>query len=382
MDKAEPEPRYPTEKAIMSHTHHRMAVRTATEQYDIHIGSGVLAEIGEQAVSLTAGRKALVISHPSLHELYGATLMASLRAAGFTVATYLVPEGERSKTLLTASRLFTALAQHGADRQSLVCALGGGVIGDLSGFVAATYMRGIPFIQIPTSLLAMVDSSIGGKTGVNHKLGKNLIGAFYPPRAVFTDIALLQSLPEREYLCGLSEVVKAGIICNAELFADLEAHVEAIRQRDTPVLTRLIEQAIAVKVNVVQQDPTERGLRAILNFGHTIGHALEAVTAYTQYSHGEAVAIGMALVALLSERLGLCQAAVRQRLHALLRALSLPVTYVDVPPQPLLEAMAHDKKAVHGTVRFVLLKAVGAVVYNQEVPLEVLEAVLMSQHAE
>jgi 3-dehydroquinate synthase len=366
----------------MSRTHRRIAVQTATEQYDIHIGSGVLAEVGEQAARLTAGRKAFVISHPPLYDLYGTTLATSLRAAGFSVSTYLVPQGERSKTLLMASRLFTYLAQHGADRQSLICAFGGGVIGDLSGFVAATYMRGIPLVQIPTSLLAMVDSSIGGKTGVNHKLGKNLIGAFYPPRAVLTDIALLQSLPERDYLCGLSEVVKAGVICDAELFAGLEGHVEAIRQRDTAVLTRLIEQAIAVKVNVVQQDPSERGLRAILNFGHTIGHALEAATAYTQYSHGQAVAIGMALVALLSERLGLCQAAIRQRLHALLRALGLPVTYADVPPQLLLEAMAHDKKAVHGVVRFVLLKEVGAVVYNQEVPLEVLQTVLVSPQAE
>lgn len=357
-----------------------IAVRTPTEQYDIHIGSGVLTEIGKPAVALTPGRKAFVVSHPSLAELYGSALTESLREAGFTVATYLVPEGERSKTLLTASRLFTHLAQHEADRQSLICALGGGVIGDLSGFVAATYMRGIPFVQIPTSLLAMVDSSIGGKTGVNHKLGKNLIGAFYPPCAVFTDIALLQSLPEREYLCGLSEIVKAGVIFDAELFAFIEAQVEAVRQREAQVLTTLIERAIAVKVHVVQQDPTERGLRAILNFGHTIGHALEAVTAYTQYSHGEAVAIGMALVALLSERLEYCRTGVRERLYALLGALRLPVTYSGVSPQRLLEAMAHDKKAVHGVARFVLLEDIGSVVFNREVPLDVLRALLM-QHA-
>jgi 3-dehydroquinate synthase len=292
-----------------------------------------------------------------------------------------VPEGEQSKSLATASRLFTRLAQRGADRQSLICALGGGVIGDLSGFVAATYMRGIPFVQIPTTLLGMVDSSIGGKTGVNHRLGKNLIGAFYPPRAVFTDTTLLRSLPEREYLCGLSEVVKAGVIADAELFAFLEAQVEAIQQRQEQVMTAFIERAIAVKVHVVQQDPTERGVRAILNFGHTIGHALEAVTAYERYSHGEAVAVGMALVAEVSERLGYCRAAVRQRLHALLRALRLPLTYTDIEPQRLLAAMTHDKKALNGVVRFVLLQDIGAVAFHQEVPLEVLQAVLPHQDA-
>jgi 3-dehydroquinate synthase len=302
--------------------------------------------------------------------------MTSLQQAGFSVKSCLVAAGEESKTLAAASRLFTRLARHGADRQSLVCALGGGVIGDLSGFVAATYMRGIPFVQVPTSLLAMVDSSIGGKTGVNHTLGKNLIGAFYPPRAVFTDIDLLHSLPEREYLCGLSEIVKAGVIADPELFAFIEAHTAEVLQRDASVLTTLIERAIAVKVAVVEQDPAERGLRAILNFGHTIGHALEAVTAYQQYSHGEAVAVGMALVALLSERLGYCQGNIRQRVHALLHRLHLPLTYTDVAPEQLLAAMTHDKKALNGVVRFVLLQDIGSVVYNREVPLEVLRPLL------
>jgi 3-dehydroquinate synthase len=284
-----------------------------------------------------------------------------------------VAEGEKSKSLATASRLFTRLVRHGADRQSLLCALGGGVVGDLGGFVAATYMRGIPFVQIPTSLLAMVDSSIGGKTGVNHQLGKNLIGAFYPPRAVFTDVTLLQSLPEREYLCGLSEIVKAGIIADPELFLFIEAHAEAVRPH---ILTTLIERAIAVKVDVVQQDPTERGLRAILNFGHTIGHALEAVTAYQQYSHGEAVAVGMALVTLLSERLGYCQAETRQRVHRLLDTLRLPLTYTGAPPEQILDAMRRDKKSLNGMIRFILLQDIGRVVYNQEVPLDVLRPLL------
>jgi 3-dehydroquinate synthase len=360
----------------MTTTHRCIAVRTAAEQYDIHVGLGLLAEVGQHVVPLTSGRKAFVMSHPALYDLYGATLTASLQEAGFAVEPCLVPEGERSKSLLMASRLFTRLAQRGADRQSLICALGGGVVGDLSGFVAATYMRGVPLVQIPTSLLAMVDSSIGGKTGVDHKLGKNLIGAFYPPRAVFTDTALLQSLPEREYLCGLSEIVKAGVIYDADLFTFIETHVKAVRQRDPQVLSTLIERAIAVKVDVVQQDPTERGVRAILNFGHTIGHALEAVTAYERYTHGEAVAIGMALVARLSEQLGYCQAEARARLHALLQALRLPLTYTDVEPQRLLAAMAHDKKALNGVVRFVLMQDIGTVAFHQEVPLEPLQAVL------
>jgi len=353
-----------------------IAVRSATEQYDIHIGPGVLAHVGAHVVSLTPGRKVFLMSHPHLYKLYGATLADNLRAAGFGVEACLVPEGERSKSLLAASRLFTRLARGGADRHSVVCALGGGVLGDLAGFVAATYMRGIPLLQIPTSLLAMVDSSIGGKTAVNHKLGKNLIGAFYPPRAVFTDTALLQSLPEREYLCGLSEIVKAGVIGDVELFQFIEQHVEAIRQREETVLTTLIERAIAVKVRVVQEDPTERGVRAILNFGHTLGHALEAATLYEQYSHGEAVAVGMALVAILSERLGYCRAAVRSRLCGLIEALGLPTTYTDLPPQRLLEVMTHDKKSLNGVVRFVLLKDIGDVAFHQQVPLEALQTLL------
>lgn len=363
----------------MGLTHHRLAVRTATEQYDIHIGAGLVAQVGEHLSALTAGRKAFVIAHPQLYQLYGTTLADALRHAGFTVEPCMVRAGERSKSLLVASRLYTQLAKRGADRQSIVCALGGGVIGDLSGFVAATYMRGIPFVQIPTSLLAMVDSSIGGKTGVNHPLGKNLIGAFYPPRAVFTDIALLQSLPEREYLCGLSEIVKAGAIGDPELFCFIEEHIEAIRQRHMPVLTTLIERSIAVKVRVVQEDPTERGVRAILNFGHTLGHALESATAYTQYTHGEAVAIGMALVAQLSERLGHCSAAVRERLNTLIEALGLPITYAGVATAQLLEAMTHDKKSLNGVIRFVLLKDIGSVIFHQAVPLDVLQTLLETQ---
>jgi 3-dehydroquinate synthase len=336
----------------------------------------VLCQLGERLAALLPGRKAFLISHPRLLALYGPTVTESLQEAGFTVTPCRVPEGERSKTLLTASRLYTQLARGGADRQSVICALGGGVIGDLSGFVAATYMRGIPLIQLPTSLLAMVDSSVGGKTGVNHKLGKNLIGAFYPPRAVFTDTALLRSLPEREYLCGLSEVVKAGVIDDTALFTSIEDQVEAIQQRQEDLLSTLIERAIAVKVRVVQEDPTERSVRAILNFGHTIGHALEAVTAYTRYSHGEAVAIGMALVGRLSQRLGYCSPMVCERLYTLLQALRLPVAYTGIAPQPLLEAMLHDKKAVSGVIRFVLLKEIGSVVYHQEVPLDALQALL------
>jgi 3-dehydroquinate synthase len=357
-------------------SHRCIAVRSATEQYDIHIGPGVLANVAEHLASLTAGRKAFLVSHPSLYKLYGATLVDPLREAGFGVEVCLVPEGERSKSLLAASRLFTQLTRGSADRHSVVCALGGGVVGDLAGFVAATYMRGIPLVQLPTSLLAMVDSSIGGKTAVNHKLGKNLIGAFYPPLAVFTDTTLLQSLPEREYLCGLSEIVKAGAIGDVELFRFIESHVEAIRQRQEAALTTLLERAIAVKVRVVQEDPTERGVRAILNFGHTLGHALEAATLYAQYTHGEAVAIGMALVAILSERLGYCTAAVRSRLCALIEALGLPTIYTGLTPQHLLEVMTHDKKSLNGVVRFVLLKDIGEVAFHQQVPLEALQTLL------
>jgi 3-dehydroquinate synthase len=364
----------------MDASHRVISVNTVTEQYDIHVGQGVLQHLGTQLTAVSSGRKVFVLSHPGLLELHGATVTQALQEAGFSTYTCAIPDGERSKTLDTASTLFTWLAEAGADRQSMLCAFGGGVVGDIAGFVAATYMRGIPFVQIPTSLLAMVDSSIGGKTGVNHELGKNLIGAFYPPRAVCTDITLLRSLPEREYLCGLSEIVKAGVINDADLFAFIESQVEAIRQRDEEVLTTLIERSIAVKVGVVQEDPTERGVRAILNFGHTIGHALEAVTAYEQYSHGEAVAIGMALVAQLSASLGYCSDEVCGRVYAVLEALGLPVAYTDIDAARLLEAMAHDKKALNGVVHFIMLKDIGEVVYRQEVPLSALQT-LLAQYA-
>jgi len=364
----------------MGASHRVISVRTHTEQYDIHVGQGTLRQLGDQLTAVSSGRKAFILSHPGLLELHGSTVTDALQEAGFTPYTCAIPDGERSKTLDTAATLFTWLAEAGADRQSILCAFGGGVVGDVAGFVAATYMRGIPFVQIPTSLLAMVDSSIGGKTGVNHALGKNLIGAFYPPCAVCTDITLLRTLPEREYLCGLSEIVKAGVINDADLFAFIEAQVDAIRQRDEQVLTTLIERSIAVKVGVVQEDPTERGVRAILNFGHTIGHALEAVTAYEQYSHGEAVAIGMALVARLSAELNYCSEAVCERVYAVLEALGLPVAYADIDPERLLEVMAHDKKALDGVVHFIMLKDIGSVVYRQEVPLGALQA-LLAQYA-
>ncbi|MGE3538249.1 MAG: 3-dehydroquinate synthase [Candidatus Tectimicrobiota bacterium] len=365
---------------MSSSLHRCIAVRSATEQYDIHIGPGVMAQVGTHVGALTRGRKAFIVSHPQLYKLYGASLSDTLQEAGFSVETCLVPEGERSKTLLMASRLFTRLARAGADRQSVICAFGGGVIGDLAGFVAATYMRGIPLVQIPSSLLAMVDSSVGGKTAVNHKLGKNLIGAFYPARAVFTDTNLLQSLPEREYLCGLSEIVKAGIIGDIGLFEFIEQHIAAIRRREEAAITTLIERAIAVKVRVVEEDPLEKGVRAILNFGHTLGHALEAVTTYDRYSHGEAVAVGMALVAILSERLGYCSAAARSRVCAAIEALGLPTTYDGIAAERLLEAMTHDKKSLNGVVRFILLKDIGDVAYHQQVPLDTLRP-LLEQYA-
>ena len=364
----------------MAPSHRVIELRSDTEHYDIHVGQGVVSPLGAQLADLLPGRKAFLLSHAVLLDLYGDAVTASLQEAGFTVETCSIPEGETLKTLQTAADLFTRLAQFGADRQSVLCAFGGGVVGDIGGFVAATYMRGIPFVQIPTTLLAMVDSSIGGKTGVNHDLGKNLIGAFYPPRAVCADITFLRSLPEREYRCGLSEIVKAGVIDDVELFAFIEANVEAIRQRDEQVLTTLIERAIAVKVRVVQEDPTEQGVRAILNFGHTIGHALEAATAYEQYSHGEAVAIGMALVARLSETLDYCTSDVCDRLYTVLEALELPVTYTDIDAQQLLEVMAHDKKTINGVLRFILLKDIGSVVYRQEVPLDTLQE-LLAQYA-
>ena len=304
----------------------------------------------------------------------------ALSDSGFRIATSLVPAGEPSKNLFTAAFLFDKLADLTADRQTLVVAVGGGVVGDLAGFVAATYNRGLPLLMVPTTLLAMVDSSVGGKTGVNHPKGKNLIGAFHQPAGVWIDTALLGTLPDREYRSGLAEVVKYGVILDPELFAFLEANAAAVLARDPAAVRYVVARSCRLKADVVEQDEREEtGLRAVLNYGHTFAHAFETVGGYGAWLHGEAVAVGMVCAMRLAERLGRVGPELGERQTKLLDAFGLPtVVKPEWSVDALLDVMRRDKKAEAGKLRFVLPSRLGHVELVADVPEEVVRAVLAS----
>jgi 3-dehydroquinate synthase len=328
--------------------------------YDVFVGSDLLRRTGEMIRGLGLGRRLGLVTHAALAETYGYAplVVASLRAAGHDVSLVTVPPGEESKSLDRAASLCRELVRLGLDRGSALLALGGGVIGDLTGFVAATLFRGIAFLNLPTTLLAQVDSSVGGKTGVNLPEGKNLVGTFYQPRLVVADVLTLQTLPAREFRSGLAEVVKHAMIADAELFRTLEEDAERILARDAAVLQAIIARNCAIKAKVVEADEREAGVRAVLNFGHTVGHAVEAAVGYGRVTHGEAVAYGMLAAARLSVRRGLCPAADAGRLEALLRRFEL---LPDAHPEPeLLETyIVRDKKARNGVLQFVLTLGIG-----------------------
>ncbi|HHX74789.1 MAG TPA: 3-dehydroquinate synthase [Firmicutes bacterium] len=310
--------------------------------------------------ALPAGRT-LLVSDENVHPLYGDTVRSLLEQAGFHVTPAVIPAGEESKTLAQADALYTAAITAGLDRGSAVIALGGGVVGDLAGFVAATYMRGVPYIQLPTTLLSQVDSSVGGKVAVNHRLGKNLIGAFYQPRLVWIATDVLRTLPVREFLSGAAEVVKYGAIMSESLFCLLEEKWEAFRSLDNRVLTGVIAACCRLKARVVAEDEREQGLRAILNFGHTIGHALEAATAYRYYLHGEAVLAGMVLAVHLALARGLLGREDGARLLKLFARVGLKTAPPGLAAQEVLAAMQQDKKRVGERLVFILPVAVGQV---------------------
>lgn len=337
-----------------------LAVDLGERSYEVVIGAGLLGELGPRCRRLGLGPKALVITNETVGPLYGETVVQSLREAGFEVHYTAIPDGEAYKSLETAAALYGACIDARLDRRSWLVALGGGVVGDIAGFVAATYMRGIDFVQVPTTLLAQVDSSVGGKTGVNHPRGKNLIGAFHQPRLVVADVATLATLGAREYRAGLAEVVKAGLIRDAAFFAFLEENRRALLDREPAAVSEAVRRSVAIKAAVVQADEREAGERAILNFGHTVGHALEAATGYGRWLHGEAVAIGMAVEARLSVSLGLLEEEALARIEALLEGLGLPASPEPVPYSAVRRAMDLDKKAVGGTLRFALLDGIGS----------------------
>ncbi len=347
---------------------HIVNVGLGDRSYDIEIG-GSLDQTGSHLQDLGLGRKMAVVTNPTVKKLYGQRLVDSLKAAGFLVMSIEIPDGEQFKNLDWANAVYTALLINSFDRKSPLVALGGGVIGDLTGFAAATFMRGVPFIQVPTTLLAMVDSSVGGKTGVNHAMGKNMIGAFYQPRKVLMDLAVLKSLPKEELLAGIAEVIKYGVIRDASLFEFLDSNREKILALDPDALTHIVRRSCEIKADVVSRDERERGLRAILNFGHTVGHAIETAESYA-IRHGYAVAIGMVYASRLAHKTGLCDASVPQQVEKLIRSYGLPADFSTLSRRPsvteLMDTMLVDKKAEGGKVKFVLPKRIGDAVITKE----------------
>jgi 3-dehydroquinate synthase len=345
-----------------------LRVNLGERGYDIHVTSGDRHGLGPFARQRSGGTTAFVVSDEHVGE-HADRAADSLAAAGFHPVMAVLPSGEAQKALPIASYLYDGLAEVQADRKTLVVAVGGGVIGDLAGFVAATYNRGLDLLMVPTTLLAMVDSSVGGKVGVNHPRGKNLIGAFHQPRGVWIDTDVLATLPDREYRSGLAEVVKYGVILDPELFIYLENHFEEILRREPEVVRHVVAHCCRLKADVVEKDERElTGLRAVLNYGHTFAHAFEAVAGYGAWLHGEAVAAGMVCASRLAERRGLIEHAVTERQRELLHEFGLPTAPEGWPSDQLLEAMRSDKKAVAGRLRFVLPRRLGEVALFDDVP--------------
>ncbi len=340
-------------------------VQTASAAYDIHIGSGILQDPQRLVTALPGWERIselLVVSNETVHPLYGEALARSLSDMGRPVHTYVMPDGEEFKTWQQAEALLTSALEQRLSRRTLLLAVGGGVVGDLAGFAASVLLRGIPYVQVPTTLLAQVDSSVGGKVAVNHRLGKNLIGAFYQPQAVWADLQVFRTLPVREWQAGMAEVIKYGVLWEREFFDYLAAHTDGLHARDAEVLEYVIGCSCAIKAAVVREDEQERGLRAVLNFGHTVGHALERATAYRRYRHGEAVAVGMVAACRLGEEYGVFSPADTEAVVQLLEAFSLPTMLpADISIEAVLEGIGHDKKTVGSNITFILPEAVGKV---------------------
>jgi 3-dehydroquinate synthase len=344
-------------------------VELGPRSYDICIGSGGLAEVGDFLRARSRSAHAILITDDRVDPLYGDPAADRLTGEGWEVDLLIVPAGEGSKSVEHLDELWNSMLDAGADRESIVLAVGGGVVGDLAGFAAATYARGLPFFQAPTTLLAQVDSSVGGKTGVNLPGAKNMAGAFWQPRGVLVDVAALGTLPDREYRAGLAEVVKYGVILDADFFAFLEDRAEALIGREPEVLAPVVARCCRLKADIVEADEFETsGLRAVLNYGHTFGHAFEAAGNYTALLHGEAVAAGMRCAARLAERLGRVDASMVARQDALLDRLGLGVVPPEEDPERLLQLMHHDKKVAAGRLRFVLPDRIGRVELVGDVP--------------
>ncbi|MBD2088885.1 3-dehydroquinate synthase [Microcoleus sp. FACHB-1515] len=356
-----------------------ISVELPQQAYDITVASGGLAHLGQWMQPLKLGQKVLVVSSPPIWKHYGQAAIDSLIQAGFTAESCLLPAGERYKTLASIQKIYDAALEMRLERSSTIVAIGGGVIGDMSGFAAATWLRGIHFVQVPTSLLAMVDAAIGGKTGVNHPQGKNLIGAFHQPRFVLIDPNVLTTLPPREFRAGMAEVIKYGVIWDADLFAQLEAapRLDQLRYLSAELCQEILTRSAQAKAHVVSKDEKEAGLRAILNYGHTIGHAVESLTGYRVVNHGEAVAIGMVAAGQIAVALGLWDRGACDRQTRLIEKTGLPTQLpAQLEIEAVLAALQTDKKVEAGKVRFVLPRQIGAAIVTDQADAETIRSVL------
>jgi 3-dehydroquinate synthase len=346
-----------------------VAVPLGRRRYTIRIAGGLLDRVGPEILSVHEGGPAFLLSDTRVHSLYGPRVERSLREAGFRVGRFLIPPGERAKTLATVRRIYDALLAWGADRSTVVVALGGGVVGDTAGFAAATWHRGLPFVQIPTTLLAQVDASVGGKTGVDLPGGKNLVGAFHQPLLVIADPGALTTLGDREYRAGIAEVVKYGMIRDATFLSFLAREAEAVLRREEGPLVRIIERCCRIKAAYVVLDEEDRtGKRAELNYGHTFGHAIESATGYRRYLHGEAVALGMTAASRVAVAVGCMTPGERESLLGLLRRYRLPTGGVPADPEAVFRLLARDKKSRGGRLRIVLTKGIGLATVHESVP--------------
>jgi len=351
-------------------------VNLGERSYEIHVGAGVLDQLGGLCAGAGLKGKCLVVTDENVGGHYGETVIRSLETAGFSAALVTLPAGEATKCGDQVFSLYSKCIEAGLDRHSFIVALGGGVVGDLSGFVAATYLRGIPFVQVPTSLLAMVDSSVGGKTGINLPEGKNLVGAFYQPQLVLADLQTLETLADREYRAGLAEVIKYGIIYDAPFFQTLEENLgELSNVGNVELLAQVVGRCCEIKAEVVAQDEREGGLRAILNFGHTVGHAVEKVAGYGEVVHGEGVSIGSAFAARASVELSGLSKEECDRIEHLFQALELPVNAPKYNWPDLRAALSVDKKTVGGMPKFVLVPTLGKSTISNEIPEETMERI-------
>jgi len=353
----------------------KVRVRLTDSSYEIHIGAGILGQVGCQLKENGFVSRVVIITNPIVKELYGDALEQRLAKEGFKVAVLSVPDGEEYKSLEMAGRLYQGLSAAYAERSTPVLALGGGVIGDLAGFVAATYQRGVPLVHLPTTLLAQVDSSIGGKVAVDHGQIKNKIGVFYQPRLVIADVSTLKTLPQREFASGMAEVIKSAVIGGEDFFRYIEENLEKIKSWDEAALEEIVFCSAQVKVSIVEKDEKDLGLRNVLNYGHTLGHAIESASDF-RIKHGEAVAIGMLAAARISNKMGIFDRDGIVRLESIIARTGLPTKMPPLEMEKIIQAMRHDKKIREGKLRFVLPRAIGNVFVTDEVNLSLVKEVL------